>query len=202
MGLRQVGFGVAVIGGLAISALLSGAAMAADGKKLFDEKGCVACHGEDAKTSAVEGYPRLAGQRPPYALAQMKDIKGGVRKSEALEAMLPFIEQVNDEEMNAIAEYVGSLPIGKDEGDPSADGKKLYMTKTCIACHGKDGNKPIQAYPRLIGQEPNYLLAQMKAIKTGERANGNSQAMKAVMHLVNDDEMKKITEYLSRTATQ
>jgi cytochrome c553 len=76
------------------------------------------------------------------------------------------------------------------------------MTKTCIACHGKDGNKPIQAYPRLIGQEPNYLLAQMKAIKTGERANGNSQAMKAVMHLVNDDEMKKITEYLSRTATQ
>jgi cytochrome c553 len=182
-----------------MAVMLSGAAMAADGKKLFEEKGCVACHGEDAKTS-MEGFPRLAGQRPPYAVAQMKDIKNKVRKSEPLEGMLPFIEQVSDEEMTAIAEYVGALPVGKDEGTPNADGKKLYMTKTCIACHGKDGNKPIQAYPRLIGQDPVYLLAQMKAIKTGERANGNSQAMKAVMHLVTDEEMTKIAEYLSRTA--
>jgi cytochrome c len=81
----------------------------------------------------------------------------------------------------------------------AADGKALYLTKTCVACHGRDGNKPIMStYPRLAGQDMEYLLVQMKDIKSGARANGATAAMKGVMHLVTDDDMKAIAEYLSK----
>ncbi len=80
----------------------------------------------------------------------------------------------------------------------AADGASLYMSKTCIACHGPDGGKPIMpAYPKLAGQNMDYALAQMKDIKSGKRNNGNTVAMKGVMHLVSDDEMKAIATWLS-----
>jgi cytochrome c len=85
----------------------------------------------------------------------------------------------------------------------AADGKALYLTKTCIACHGKEGNKPIMStYPRLAGQDMEYLLVQMKDIKSGARANGGTPGMKGVMHLVTDEDMKAIAEYLSKIAPQ
>jgi len=78
------------------------------------------------------------------------------------------------------------------------DGAKLYQEKTCWSCHGKDAKKTLMpAYPKLAGQNAAYAEAQMKDIKSGARANGNTAAMKGVMGLVNDDEMKAIAQYLS-----
>ena len=79
-----------------------------------------------------------------------------------------------------------------------ADGKALYMEKTCIACHGKDAKKPLTPeYPKLAGQNAKYAEKQMQDIKSGARANGNSAAMKGVMHLVSDEEIKQLAKYLS-----
>ena len=79
-----------------------------------------------------------------------------------------------------------------------ADGKALYMEKTCVACHGKDAKKPLTAeYPKLAGQNAKYAEKQMQDIKSGARANGNSAAMKGVMHLVSDEEIKALAKYLS-----
>ena len=80
----------------------------------------------------------------------------------------------------------------------AADGAELYKTKTCFTCHGADGNTPIMdAYPKIAGQNAAYSLQQMKDIKSGARANGMSAAMKGVMHLVNDDEMKALADYIA-----
>ena len=38
----------------------------------------------------------------------------------------------------------------------------------------------------------------MKDIKSGARNNGQTAAMKGVMHLVNDDEIKAISDWLSK----
>jgi cytochrome c len=38
----------------------------------------------------------------------------------------------------------------------------------------------------------------MKDIKSGARANGQSAAMKGVMHLVSDEEIKALADYLSK----
>jgi cytochrome c len=79
------------------------------------------------------------------------------------------------------------------------DGAKLYSEKTCVACHGKDAAKPLTPeYPRLAGQNAKYAERQMLDIKSGARANGNSAAMKGVMHLVSDAEIKALAEYLSK----
>ncbi len=78
------------------------------------------------------------------------------------------------------------------------DGPTLYKAKTCIACHGPDGAKPIMpTYPKIAGQNKEYTINQMKDIKSGARNNGQTAAMKGVMHLVNDEEIAIIGEWLS-----
>ena len=80
----------------------------------------------------------------------------------------------------------------------AADGATLFKTKTCWSCHGKDAKSPIMPiYPRLAGQNADYLFNQMKDIKSGARNNGQTAAMKGVMGLVSDEEMRTLADWLS-----
>lgn len=89
------------------------------------------------------------------------------------------------------AATTASLPV------LAMDGAELYVTKTCVACHGKDANTPIlPIYPKLAGQSPDYAYNQMVDIKSGARSNGMTAAMKGVMHLVNEEEMRAIANWL------
>lgn len=77
-------------------------------------------------------------------------------------------------------------------------GAELYQQRTCVACHGKDAKTPILPnYPRLAGQSQQYIVQQMHDIKSGARNNGQTAAMKGVMHLVTDAEIEVLAEYLS-----
>ena len=79
------------------------------------------------------------------------------------------------------------------------DGAKLYAEKTCNACHGVKGDKPLMPnYPKVAGQNAAYIEQQMQDIKSGARNNGQTAAMKGVMHLVNDEEIKAISVFLSK----
>ena len=80
----------------------------------------------------------------------------------------------------------------------AADGAELYKTKTCWSCHGKDANTPIMpVYPKLAGQSADYAFNQMKDIKSGARSNGQTAAMKGVMGLVSEAEMRTIADWLA-----
>lgn len=80
----------------------------------------------------------------------------------------------------------------------AADGAQLFKTKTCWSCHGKDANTPIlPIYPKLAGQNADYLFEQMKDIKSGARSNGQTAAMKGVMGLVSEDDMRAIADWLA-----
>ncbi|CAA7615528.1 cytochrome c [Magnetospirillum sp. SS-4] len=197
--MRQLPF-MALAAGLGVACLSP--AQAADGKALFTDKGCVACHGEDAKTPLQEGFPKLAGQTAEYAFNQMKDIKSGARKNgQSVDTMKPIVDELSDAEMKALADYLASLKEPPAAAAPAAGaphpGKTLFLTKTCVACHGKEGKKPLPGYPAIAGQDKAYILAQTKDIKTGVRTNGKSNAMQPVMHLVTDDEIATIADYLS-----
>ncbi len=79
------------------------------------------------------------------------------------------------------------------------DGAALYKDKTCNACHGAKGDKTLMPnYPKIAGQNAAYSEQQMKDIKSGARNNGQTAAMKGVMHLVNDEEIKALADYLSK----
>jgi cytochrome c553 len=53
-------------------------------------------------------------------------------------------------------------------GDASAGQGKAAV---CAACHGAKGISSIPINPNLAGQVPGYIAAQLKAFKSGERAN-------------------------------
>ncbi len=75
-------------------------------------------------------------------------------------------------------------------------GKATFMP--CVACHGMDADTPIMPlYPRLSGQNVQYSIDQMKAIKDGTRSNGQSAAMRGIMAGVSDDEIKILAEWLA-----
>ncbi len=100
--------------------------------------------------------------------------------------------------MNKTMAFV-ALAVFASTSAMAADGAKLYADKTCNACHGPAGNKTLMPdYPKIAGQNAKYIEKQMQDIKSGARANGNSAAMKGVMHLVNDAEIKELSEYISK----
>jgi len=83
-------------------------------------------------------------------------------------------------------------------GAAMADGAALYTAKMCATCHGPDGKTPTAPmYPKLAGQSEQYLLTQMKDIKSGARANGMTAAMKPMVAAVTDEEFAEIAKYLS-----
>ncbi|MBF0372080.1 MAG: c-type cytochrome [Alphaproteobacteria bacterium] len=96
-----------------------------------------------------------------------------------------------------------AMPAMAQEAPP--EGKSLFLTKTCVACHGKDGSKAILGYPNLAGLDKTYLLTQMKDIASGARMSGKdergyprTQGMKDIMHLVTEAEMTTIADWLSK----
>ena len=81
----------------------------------------------------------------------------------------------------------------------AADGEALYTQKMCQTCHGAEGKAPIMgAYPKINGQNKDYLVAQMKDIKSGARSNGMTAAMKAMVATVTDEEFEAIADCLSK----
>jgi cytochrome c553 len=51
----------------------------------------------------------------------------------------------------------------------AAEGKA--KSQLCIACHGVDGNSATGDFPKLAGQNADYLLSALKQYKSGKRKN-------------------------------
>lgn len=69
---------------------------------------CAGCHRVDA--SGIAGYsPKLAGQHWQYLRDQMRDIKLGRRTNGSSGVMQPLFKRMSDEEIKALAKYLGDL---------------------------------------------------------------------------------------------
>jgi cytochrome c len=80
----------------------------------------------------------------------------------------------------------------------AADGAKIYQEKACGSCHGPTGDEPIlPTYPKIAGQNRQYLISQINDIKSGARKNGASIAMQGIAATLRDDEIVALAEYLS-----
>jgi cytochrome c len=92
------------------------------------------------------------------------------------------------------------LPLGSAAGALAGalDGAAIYTGKTCVTCHGTDGNTPTKTdYPRLAGQSADYAYGQMVDIKSGVRNNRQSAAMRPVLNVVSEAEMRAIADWLA-----
>jgi len=90
-------------------------------------------------------------------------------------------------------------------------GKRLYLRKTCIACHGRNGQHAIIDYPNLAGQDAKYMIAQVKYILSGKRVgsldgsgNPRTQGMRGALVTsegemrISTDEVKQIVSWLAK----
>jgi cbb3-type cytochrome c oxidase subunit III len=193
---------------MAIAAAPAQAQDAADGKKLFMTKTCIACHGKDG-AKAIQAYPNLAGQDAKYLLQQMKDIKAGTREGSKDQTgnprsagMKAVMHLVSDEEMKTVADWLAALPA--PEPKPAVDdaarikqGEDLYKKSGCPSCHGPEGKKPLPAHPGLAGMKAEYASFQMKDIRDGARVNGKSKTMVNFVKKLDDAQIQLIADYLS-----
>jgi cytochrome c553 len=174
------------------------------GAQLYRARTCNTCHGDDGIKTLLPNYPIIARQGQEYALRQMKDIQSGSRSNGQSAAMKAVIQGLSEEDMVVLADYIanelgGEAPVGTGVVDPDSPGAKLFKTRTCLACHGADGKTPILPdYPRIAGHPAEYALQQMRDVKSGARANSMAVlGMQGVMHLVNDEEMAQLADYIS-----
>lgn len=76
--------------------------------------------------------------------------------------------------------------------------KGQMLSKTCVACHGENGNSTVSLWPKLAGQNPNYLMGQMLAFKMRKRENA---AMAPMVENLSASDMKALATYFSQQQT-
>ena len=78
------------------------------------------------------------------------------------------------------------------------DGKAMYQIKGCAACHGPDGKAPVMPnYPRLAGQNAEYMVQQINDFKTQKRSNNLAALMFGMVAPLTEAEIKALTDYLA-----
>ncbi len=77
-----------------------------NGKQLFVEKGCTACHGADGRSPVVLYFPKIAGQNAGYLYNQLRDTKSGSRNNSRSAIMRGITVNTSHEEMRAIANWL------------------------------------------------------------------------------------------------
>jgi cytochrome c553 len=70
----------------------------------------------------------------------------------------------------------------------------------CIGCHGIPGYKTafpsVYHVPMIAGQQPGYIVAALKAYKSGERSH---PSMRGIAASLSEEEMQKLAEYYGGT---
>ena len=72
-------------------------------------------------------------------------------------------------------------------------GKKLAETH-CASCHGVDGNSADPQFPKIAGQNPDYIRLQLHAFKDGARA---SPIMSAPASALTNEQIAELARYFS-----
>lgn len=165
---------------------------------------CAGCHGADGN-SVVPNFPKLAGQGAPYLLKQLNDIKSGAR---VVVEMTGILDNMSDSDMENMAAYFASQKAsgGQAKKELVEAGEVLYRSgnpatkvAACIACHGPSGKGvDLAKFPALSGQHSEYIAAQLKKFRSGERANdGDTRMMRSVAARMSDKEIEAVASYIS-----
>ncbi len=71
---------------------------------------------------------------------------------------------------------------------------KPIVQEKCSLCHGEQGEASSAIYPRLAGQNKNYLIKQLKNFRDGKR---KSDTMNEMAKGLSDEQIEALAEYFS-----
>ncbi len=169
---------------------------------------CVACHAADGN-SVAPANPKLAGQIPEYLQKQLSNFKsqGGKKPERDNAIMAGMAATLSDTDVKNVAAYFSTQtlkPSFAQDKNLAAAGQKLYRggdpdagVPACAGCHGPEGAGNPAQYPRIAGQFPEYLEAQLKAFRDGTRANDVNGMMRGVAARLTDAEIKAVAQYVA-----
>jgi cytochrome c553 len=165
---------------------------------------CATCHGIDGR-STDSMVPNLAGQQRTYIEIQLKAFRVQTRRDPDAHSSMWGIASawLNDDKIVAeIGNYYASLPPAPGKSsDPAAAalGKKLFekssadrSIRACTECHGKNAEGAF-FFPRLAGQQPDYLARQIKMMRLRLR---DSPIMHGVIKDLTDSDVVALVAYL------
>ncbi|MDD5175059.1 MAG: c-type cytochrome [Sterolibacterium sp.] len=176
-----------------LRAVSASPAEVAEGKKLADTS-CARCHG-DKGISATKEIPHIAGQRAVYLYNELKAYKNGARSNKKMEAAVKFLS--DDALVKVAAYYASQDPASPSSAKPApAKPDPLQSGKAaasgCAGCHGDGGISKTGGVPNLVGADPKFLVAAMKAYKDGQRKH---EMMKTLLADVTETSMENIALY-------
>jgi cytochrome c553 len=186
---------------VSLASVAQAAGNAAAGEKIVTGV-CAACHGIDGN-SVITTNPKLAQQHPEYIAKQLANFKAGERKNAVMSGMAASL---SPEDMANVAAYFGSqkAKVGSAKTNAAGSlGEKIYRggiasvgVPACASCHGATGaGIPVQ-FPRLSGQHADYVVTQLKAFYSGERANDNAKVMRMIAAKMSDADMAAVADYI------
>lgn len=95
---------------------------------------------------------------------------------------------------SAVAAAQGAAPAAK-----GPDFQNFHAQ--CIGCHGLPGYKTAYPHvyhvPKIAGQQPGYIIAALKAYKSGERSH---PSMRGIAASLTEEQMKELAEYYGAPA--
>ena len=167
---------------------------------------CAACHAADGNGTAPVN-PKIAGQFEAYLSKQLRDFKPGTGKKPARDnpVMTGMVANLSDVDMKGLAAYYAGQklkPSLATDKDLVALGQKLWRggnadkgVAACSGCHGPAGAGIPGQYPRLAGQYPEYVAAQLKLFRDGARANDPNGVMRGVAAKMTEREINAVAQY-------
>lgn len=204
---------LAIVAGLALAAAHAIAAEPAAktdpaaGQKIASGV-CAACHGPDGN-SPTPANPSLAGQIPEYVYKQLVNFKAAEgkepeRKNAIMQGMVANLSVADKRNLAAYFALQTPKPNAARNKDTVELGQRIYRAglaernvPACAACHGASGGGVPAQYPRLAGQYTEYTAAQMKAWRSGERANDQNRMMRSIAARLTDEEIAAVSDYIA-----
>lgn len=171
---------------------------------------CAACHGADGN-SLIAINPKLAGQHKNYLVKQLQEFKlasqTGGKEGRNNAVMNGMAAALSEQDILDLSAYFSSQEATQGEAseDAVAQGSKLYVggdlqrgITACIACHGPKGNgTSLSGFPDISGQHSDYIAAQLKAFRSGERANSLNGMMADIAKRMTDKDIEVISSYVA-----
>jgi cytochrome c553 len=91
-----------------------------------------------------------------------------------------------------------NLERSRDIGNPQVQGKTLAM-QVCSNCHSVDGNSINPNFPKLAGQQEDYLVAQLTYFRSHNRSDPEgSEYMWGIARKLTDEQIKGLATYFSQ----
>ncbi|HMN91755.1 MAG TPA: c-type cytochrome [Hydrogenophaga sp.] len=93
----------------------------------------------------------------------------------------------------ALATSFSALPAAHAQADEAR--AKRIAGGSCFLCHGANGESTSEVFPRLAGQNAEYIAKQLEAFKSGQR---KSTAMAGMVTQLTPDEMLALGRYYEK----